>query len=503
MILKTNVPENLGIPSEAVLRFLEHLEQRKICLHSFMVLRHGEIATEGYYPPFKADTIHRMYSISKTFVSVAIGFLIDEGKVKLDDKVTDFFPEYKTENIHEYIANATVRDLLMMSTPYEYSAYSEEENWVRAFFHGTASHKSGALFIYDTGGTVMLTGIAEKLTGKNLLDYLRPKLLDHIGFSKEAWCVERPEGGAWGGSGVECSTHDLAKFGLFLLNKGRCGDKQLLSEDYVNQATSAQIDNRISTGDPEFQFGYGYQIWHTRNGGFALYGMGSQLCVCVPDKDLMLVTTADTQIIPHGSDIILDAFWNDVYPYVTDKNKNDKDEKLPENKKTYEKLKNKFGNLEFISVDGKPTSHKSHELYSGKKYPLGKNRMNISEVQFIFDGDRYDKAVMKYTNATGNHEIQFGICRYETGEFPETHYFGRKIGVPKGCGYRYKASGAWFDDETLIIYLYIIDDYFGTLKINVRFSGDGKGITLFMSKSAEWFLDEYYGIAETDYSNLI
>jgi len=107
---------------------------------------------------------------------------------------------------------------------------------------------------------------------------------------------------------------------------------------------------------------------------------------------------------------------------------------------------------------------------------------------------------MKYTNATGNHEIRFGICKYEDEirEFPETHYFGRKIGVPKGSGYKYKASGAWFNDETLMIYLYVIDDYFGTLKINVRFSDGGKHITLFMTKMAEWFLDEYDGIANGD-----
>jgi hypothetical protein len=120
--------------------------------------------------------------------------------------------------------------------------------------------------------------------------------------------------------------------------------------------------------------------------------------------------------------------------------------------------------------------------------------MNISEVEFIFDGG---SGIMEYKNATGAHEIKFGVCRYEDeiGEFPETHYFGRKIGVPKGSGYKYKASGAWFCDDTLVIYLYIIDDYFGTLKINAKFDGDGRRITLFMNKAAEWFLDEYDGIA--------
>ena len=489
--LKSNIPENLGIPSEAVLEYIEHLERRKLALHSFMILRCGEIAAEGYYPPFRPETLHRMYSTSKTFVALAIGLLIDEGKLKLNDKTADFFPEYRPENLHPFIAEATIRDLLLMATPYDYTTYGiGDSNWVRTFLNREPSHKAGTLFIYDTSGTVALNGIVEKLSGRSLLDYMRPKLLDRLGFSKDAWCIERPEGGAWGGSGVLCSTHDLAKFALFLLAKGKWNGEQLISEDYINQATSALIDNRLTTNSPELQFGYGYQIWHTRNNGFATVGMGSQMSVCVPEKDLVFLTTADTQIIPGGNDIILDAFWTDVYAHIT----KSPDEKLPENAAAYEKLQNKLNNLEFLPVDGKYTPAGSLKSFSGKKYNLGKNRMNISNVQFIFDGEA---GIMNYTNNTGNHEIKFGICKYEDEirEFPETHYFGKRIGVKKGSGYKYKASGAWFDGDTFIIYLYIIDDYFGTLKINAHFSENGRCITLCMSKAAEWFLDEYDGIA--------
>jgi len=489
--LKSNTPENLGIPSEAVSKFVGHLERRRLCLHSFMILRNKQIAAQGYYPPFTPDTLHRMYSTSKTFAALAVGLLIDEGKLKLSDRAADFFPEYRPENLHPYVAEATVGDLLVMATPYSQTTYGrDDKNWVRTFLNRAPSHKSGTVFIYDTSGTVMLCGIAEKLSGLSLLDYMRPKLLDPLGFSKDAWCIERPEGGAWGGSGVLCSTHDLAKFALLLLYKGKWDGKQLISEDYIARATSALIDNRLSTGNPELQFGYGYQIWRTRNNGFATVGMGSQMSVCAPDKDLVFLVTGDTQIIPNGNDIILDAFWTDVYPYVTDS----PDEKLPENGAAYQKLQNKLNNLEFLPAEGKRTSPKSQKLYSGKKYILGKNRMNMSEAQFIFEGDA---GVMKYSNNTGSHEIRFGICKYENeiGEFPESHYFGKQIGVPKGSGYKYKASGAWFDDDTFVIYLYVIDDYFGTLKINARFSEEGKNITLFLSKAAEWFLDEYEGIA--------
>ena len=489
--LKSNIPENLGISSSAILKFVNHLESRKLCLHSFMILRGGEIAAEGYYPPFAPDTLHRMYSTSKTFVAVAIGMLIDEKKLKLENKVADFFPEYLPKNLHPYIAEATVRDLLMMATPFEWTTYgASDKNWVWTFFNREPSHKGGAVFCYNTSATVVLNAIVEKISGKELLDYMRPRLLDRLGFSKDTFCIQRPEGGAWGGSGVMCSTHDLAKFALFLLGRGKWNGEQLVSKDYMAQATSAQIDNRLSTTNPELQFGYGYQIWRTRNNGFATIGMGSQISVCVPELDLVFLTTADTQIIPNGNDIILDAFWSDVYPHVT----KSPSEKLPADEPAYEKLQHKLKNLEFLPVDGEPTSLISHELYSEKKYIMGQNRMNISSVQFVFGKDF---GIMNYTNKTGTHEIRFGICKYEDEikQFPETHYFGRQIGIPKGSGYRYKASGAWFDEESLVIYLYVIDDYLGTLKINARFLENGKNLTLFLSKSAEWFLDEYEGIA--------
>jgi len=488
---KANIPENLGIPSEAIRRFVEHLEQRKLCLHSFMVIRQGEIAAEGYYPPFGPDTPHRMYSQSKTFVAMAIGMLIGEGKLKLGDRVAGFFPEHHPENMHPYLGEMTIRDLLMMSSPHDWTTYGKDDkNWVWTFFNRMPSHRSGTVFMYDTSATVALCAIVEKISGRNLLDYMRPGLLDKLGFSKEAFCIERPEGGAWGGSGVICSTRDMARFALFLLAKGKWCGEQLISEAYMDQATSALIDTRLTTGESESQFGYGYQIWRTRHNGFATLGMGSQMCVCLPDRELVLVTTGDTQMVSGGCDLIMDIFWTDVYPYMTES----AGEKLPENKKAHESLRHKLASLEFLPVDGRKTSEVSRRLFGGKRYTLDRNRMGISEVRFDFEGDA---GVMGYTNATGGHEIRFGICGYgdEPGEFPEKHYFGRRIGVPKGSGYRYKASGAWFDDETLMVYVYIIDDYFGTLKINVRFGGGGRHITLFMHKAAEWFLDEYEGIA--------
>jgi CubicO group peptidase (beta-lactamase class C family) len=480
---KTARPEDLGIPSEAVLGFIEHLERRRLCMHSIMILRHDRIAAEAHYPPFTGDSPHRMFSATKTFVSMAVGLLIDEGKISLQSRMADFFPEYLPERVPPYTAEMSVRDLLLMATPYDRTTYTvNDDNWARTFYTARPSHRGGAVFNYDTSGTVALTALVEKLSGQNLADYLRPRLLDPLGFSPGVWCVERPEGGGWGGSGLICSARDLARFGLFLLHQGNWQGRQLVSASYMAEATSPLIDNRVSTSAPEMQFGYGYQIWRTRHGGYGAYGMGSQLAVCVPEKDLLLVTTADTQAVQNGHDIVLNAFWTGVYPHIAK-------EKLSENREALARLTNKLGRLEFPLVDGEASSPRQKDL-DGGNYLFGGNPMKITRLRFEFSGE---EGFMKYTNATGDHELRFGLGKYLEGTFPETHYSGRRIGVAAGRGFRYKASGAWFNPNSLTIYLYVIDFCLGVLKINAYFGEDE--LTLHMSKTAEWFLDEYNGAA--------
>lgn len=476
-------PEKAGIPSNAVLRFIERLEKKQLCMHSLIMIRHGAVVAEGYYPPFHKDKFHRMYSISKTFVSIAIGLMVDEGLISLDDKIAGYFPEMLPENVHPYIAGMTIRDLLMMATPFdENTYYRHDDNWVWTFFNTPASHPPGTIFAYNTGATVTLTALVEKLAGMPFLDYMRPRLLDIIGFSKDAWCIKRPEGGSWGGSGVLCTPMDLARFALVLLNKGKWGDKQLISEQYATDAVSRQIDNRVFSKHPELQFGYGYQIWRTRNNGFALLGMGSQYAVCLPDKDFILVTTCDSQAYDTGYCDILDSLWEEVYPYMTDGS-------LSDNPRDYDRLRDKISKLELPPVSGELASPLSG-VFNGRKYSLNANPMEISHVCFTFEEKT---GRMEYKNSTGEHCIKFGFGSYIEGKFPQENYYGEQMGKVPGIRYDCVSSAAWADENTLIIYVYIVDNYCGTLKINVTFRENE--ISLLMVSAAEWFLDEYQGFA--------
>ena len=208
----TFTPEEAGIPSSALIRFLNALKRQRVCLHSFLIIRHNKIAYEANWSPMNSTELHRMYSVSKSFVSVAIGMLQEEGKISLDDKIVDYFPEYNVNNLHPYHKNATIKDMLKMSSLFDDQPYdgAKDLDWISTFFHTKPQHESGSIMCYDTMATILCSVIVEKVTGKKLLDYMRPAFLDPIGFSEDAWCVETPCGHSWAGSGIMCSTRDLA-----------------------------------------------------------------------------------------------------------------------------------------------------------------------------------------------------------------------------------------------------------------------------------------------------
>ena len=81
------LPEEVGVPSEAIKQLIENLENNRIPLHSIMVARHGKLVAEGYCAPYKYDTLHRMFSVTKSFTSLAIGLLEQEGKIRITDKI--------------------------------------------------------------------------------------------------------------------------------------------------------------------------------------------------------------------------------------------------------------------------------------------------------------------------------------------------------------------------------------------------------------------------------
>lgn len=481
---RTATPEQVGVSSLWIDQFLTRLASRGLMMHSVMMLRHGLVFAEGYYAPFRQQDKHRMYSVSKSFVATAIGMLADEGRLQLSDKVVNYFPDKVPEDAHPYIREMTIRDLLRMATPYSYTTYvGDTEDWARTFFTSKPDHPPGTLFSYDTSGSYILTVIVERIAQMPMLDYMRERGLEALGFSKDAWCVKAPEGNSWAGSGVICTTRDMALLGLVYRNGGMLDGKRLLSESYTREATRRQIDNATQGArDYMHGHGYGYQIWMTHDDSYAFAGMGGQLMICIPRLDMIFACTADLQGAPSDYQPIFGALWEEIIVHMDR-------EPLAANPKAAALLEQRLQSLRLALPSGEPFSPFERGCW-GNEYAMHDNVMGVRSIRIARDNDRGELTMVKDGQVK---RIDFGFGQYAEGNFPEDGYWGDTIAVPAGRPYRYFAAAAWSEPRKLVIRVNIADDYFGNLTITLAFKD--RQIALQMVKNAEWFLDGYQGFA--------
>lgn len=141
--MKISTPEKQGISSRSLLRFIDRLEEQKIPVHSILIARHGYLVLEAYYKPYERHTLHRMFSQTKSYTSLAIGLLVSEGRICLQDKICNYFPEYLPGKVHPWMTEMTIEDMLKMETCHNMTTYnktSSTENWVRSFFQTVPTH---------------------------------------------------------------------------------------------------------------------------------------------------------------------------------------------------------------------------------------------------------------------------------------------------------------------------------------------------------------------------
>ena len=160
-------PESEGIPSRAILNFLQRIDSERICMHGFLLVRHNRIAAEGYWAPWSAERTHRIYSVSKSFVALAVGMMIDEGRLTLDDRVAEYFPDKLPEELHPWLAASTVRDLLTMATPHSTTSYTRDDPdlGLDLLQPDSLASSRNDLFRTTPRQTVVLTATVERLAG--------------------------------------------------------------------------------------------------------------------------------------------------------------------------------------------------------------------------------------------------------------------------------------------------------------------------------------------------
>lgn len=466
-------PEAVGIASEWLQNFLTRLEEQQIPLHSAIVMRSQKVCMETYYQPYTRETLHRMFSVTKSFVSLAVGLLEAEGRLSLSDPIVDYFPEKQPDGgPFEYTKMMTIQDMLAMTSCHDRTTYKAEgvTDWVGSFFTTPPSHVPGTNFSYDTSATHVLGALVEKLAGCSLLDYLRRKCLDEIGFSADAFMLKDPNGVSMGGSGLCAKPYDLLRTIALLAGDGAYNGRRLLPKAYLDAARTQKSDPFGKQSTLEELQGYGYQIWMTQHGGYAFFGMGGQLAVHVPDKELILVTTADTQGRQGGVQLIYDAFWEEIYSKITTGC-------LPEAPAEYERLQAFTASRCLAAVPGFINSPAA-DLINGVPYVCDENSCGVKQVTLQLD-DPCETGSLTYINATGTHTLSFGIGSNKVGLFPDYHL-------------KYAASGAWRMDSYFLIRVQIIDTAVGSIYIGLNFKGDY--ITVMFRKIEESLFEEYDGV---------
>lgn len=467
-VLPRTTPEQHGIASESVRQFVDALERVPGEVHSFMLLRHGNVMAEGWWSPYERDAPHLAFSLSKSFTSTAVGFAIAEGYFALDDAVVSFFPEDALAFPNDRLARMSVRHLLSMSTGQEEDTWSSlmlrtDGNWIKGFFEVPVLREPGTHFVYNTGATYVLSAIVQKTTGMKLIDYLEPRLFAPLGIKNATW-QESPQGVTAGGIGLSLKTEDIARFGQLYLQKGQWQGRQLLAQAWIAEATATQILNR-NDAHPDWGQGYGYQFWRCRHGAYNGNGVFGQYCIIMPQQDAVLAITAGLDVFDMQAP--LDAVWNLLLPAMGA-------EPLPDDPLAHSRLTEKLSGLALPPAQGRVSSPLTAQL-SGRVYRVDANDPRIETICLDF---AESGCLVRVQTAADEETIPCGYGAWERGY---TGLFSQPVLYSHTP---FAASGAWTADDTFLMLLRLYETpFFYTLAF--YFAGDDLLIDVRVNVSLE------------------
>ena len=359
-------PESQGISSDLFAALLRELDASKDTeMHHFMALRHGKVICECNFAPYPKGMWHITHSMCKSITGMAIGMLIEEEKLKLDENIYDIFPDHINAFSKIFRPVITVENLLTMTSgvTFNESGIVSGNDWLGSFLNASVNGKPGTEFQYNSLNTYVLSAIVTKRTGETLTEYLTPRLFAPLGITKYYW-ETCPKGITKGGWGLFLCAEDMAKLGQLYLQRGKWNGQQLVSEYWIEISTARHLKTQNDT------YGYGYQLWmEQRPGSFEYNGMLGQNVIIYPDMDMVLVTNAGNK------EMFQDCIMLNIIRKYFPVNYHPADV-LPENPLSYSLLKRLCGELENGENNNRSTSLRggwkrnvvSRRKHSDKKY---------------------------------------------------------------------------------------------------------------------------------------
>lgn len=359
-------PESQGISSDLFAALLRELDTSKDTeMHHFMALRHGKVICECNFAPYPKGMWHITHSMCKSITGMAIGMLIEEEKLKLDENIYDIFSDHINAFSKIFRPVITVENLLTMTSgvTFNESGIVSGNDWLGSFLNASVNGKPGTEFQYNSLNTYVLSAIVTKRTGETLTEYLTPRLFGPLGITKYYW-ETCPKGITKGGWGLFLCAEDMAKLGQLYLQRGKWNGQQLVSEYWIEISTARHLKTQNDT------YGYGYQLWmEQRPGSFEYNGMLGQNVIIYPDMDMVLVTNAGNK------EMFQDCIMLNIIRKYFPVNYHPADV-LPENPLSYSLLKRLCGELENGENNNRSTSLRggwkrnvvSRRKHSDKKY---------------------------------------------------------------------------------------------------------------------------------------
>lgn len=413
-------PESVGLSSARLNELYDFLADPGMGLHSFLILRHGKLVSQAYWNPYSREKPHTLFSASKTFTGLAVGFAVQDGKLSLDDRIVDWFKDRLPAKTSENMEKMRVRHLLTMSTgfakdPHDFPWPRPDDilatgphcchqgielpqiDWIRNFFNHYVAYEPGSEFVYCTHGTYMLSVLVQRAVGKTVSEYLNEKLFIPMGLGTPSW-ETGPDGCTVGGWGLMLTTEQLAAVGLMMLNNGIWHGKQILSPEWIREATSVHVTMKHL--DEAHIAGYGYQIWiDEREGAYMFRGAFGQICAVIPGKDMVIAYTG-------GSDgaarrIAWEKIWDLTVAEASDIPLSE-----PGNPHQAQNIPMLISAAEGIPSWQEPLSLQ----YSGKQYIFGDNRLNFTalSMQFASGPAECDKLTLAWNNRSFTVPVGYG-----------------------------------------------------------------------------------------------
>jgi CubicO group peptidase (beta-lactamase class C family) len=470
---RTSTPEEQGIDSTSILSMLHEIRQKDLNIHSVLVIRHGYVVTEVYFPPYTREIKHPLHSITKSVTSAMTGMAIRDGYIKsIQQNVLDFFPEMAKGTKDKYLKDITLEHLLTMSAGFNTGTLPDFAGKDASFdavehilTYNSVLYRPGETFFYDSGLPQVLSTVIQKTSGLTLEEYAQHNLFSPLGITDYSWQSD-PQGTTFGNNGLSLRPHDTAKLGYLYLHNGQWNGKQIVPAEWVQTSTTKHMETQGLMNAAEDD-GYGYYWWIDSFGGYSAHGFGGQYVFVLPKLDMVVVFTGGI------ADPDFPAPHQLVKTYLLPAAQSA--QPLAANPRMDDQLTTEIKNIQNTEKPAMPLPDIARQI-SGKTYRL----VGVSpagwptEITFTFPGDE------TYTTSslTTNGEILT-----VTGGLKNVFYMNKRGPESKTI---VPMRGYWQDERT-----FIEEQYFDLSSdiqfLTVTYTFDGKKVSVTVDSSMDYF----------------